>query len=576
MMDPLFRARTLGATPNPNQLMYLALHQDYSSHFVGDGPIPTEEECADIIIKRLLRVQHYGPLEHGQITINFGGLPHSVMQQARTHRGEVAGDISFDCQCLTYDTEVTFVDKRGRKKKTLKIGEIYKRWQSIPSYSDKAKKMRVRSLDEAKNVFTIGHIEDVIFSGINPVYEVTLADGKKLVATKNHKIYTPSGWKFLSDINVGDDVMVNGQPLKDADKTYQNKEWLLSHFCSGLIPREVAAIAGCSTEAVKKWAYHHRLTWQKRQWNKGIKYSISISDEERERRRRHARELLGAIEKPRGKDHPSWKADVPEEKRVYYWLKYNRSRIIAEKGGLCSQCGSNQKIHVHHIVPVRSDFSLAYCEDNMELLCSSCHASHHKSQICAHPAKVISIQYVGNKPTYDLSMKSPHHNFVANGIVVHNSFRYTGDPIAELGRIVSQQIMGPEFDDHDRLEKLFYVRPVGEYRNRDGGTYVQTDQTRNLQRYELFRQVQFYAKNREAGMPYEMARGYIAFDYRQHFVMSANTRTIMHLLDMRHKKDAQLECQQWAELLFREFKAWNPILAQWYEDNRLGKGRLAP
>lgn len=34
---------------------------------------------------------------------------------------------------------------------------------------------------------------------------------------------------------------------------------------------------------------------------------------------------------------------------------------------------------------------------------------------------VKSISYVGVEDTYDLVMKDPHHNFVANGIVVHNS-----------------------------------------------------------------------------------------------------------------------------------------------------------
>jgi RecA/RadA recombinase len=35
--------------------------------------------------------------------------------------------------------------------------------------------------------------------------------------------------------------------------------------------------------------------------------------------------------------------------------------------------------------------------------------------------KINDIQYVGEQDTYDLVCKEPHHNFVANGIVVHNS-----------------------------------------------------------------------------------------------------------------------------------------------------------
>ena len=252
-MDKLIRAKTLSATTNPNQIIYAAMHQDYSSSFVADEELPDEETCADIIIKRLLKVSHWGPLEHGQVAIGFGFFPHSVMQQVRTHRGEKAGDISFDC----------------------------------------------------------------------------------------------------------------------------------------------------------------------------------------------------------------------------------------------------------------------------------------------------------------------------------SSFRYTGDPIAELGREMGDPSVekGLYFG---RIEELFYVRPEGEYINRRGQQFTQTLETRVEQLRFIADGVINYARNVDAGMPYEMARGFLPFDYRQHFVMSANTRTVFHLLDMRHKRDAQIECQWWAALLFEEFIKWNPYLAAWYEENRLGKGRLAP
>ncbi len=35
---------------------------------------------------------------------------------------------------------------------------------------------------------------------------------------------------------------------------------------------------------------------------------------------------------------------------------------------------------------------------------------------------VVSVHYVGLRQTYDLGIAGPWHNFVANGLVVHNSF----------------------------------------------------------------------------------------------------------------------------------------------------------
>lgn len=34
--------------------------------------------------------------------------------------------------------------------------------------------------------------------------------------------------------------------------------------------------------------------------------------------------------------------------------------------------------------------------------------------------KVLAIRYIGVKDTYDIKMKAPYHNFIANGVVVHN------------------------------------------------------------------------------------------------------------------------------------------------------------
>jgi thymidylate synthase (FAD) len=97
-----FRVETIAATPNPQQCIYAAMHQDYSEGFVladRDG-WPDERRAGEICVKRLLAGErgHYGPLEHPQITLNVGWFPHSVMQQARTHRVGV----SFDVQSMRY------------------------------------------------------------------------------------------------------------------------------------------------------------------------------------------------------------------------------------------------------------------------------------------------------------------------------------------------------------------------------------------------------------------------------------------------------------------------------------------
>ena len=77
-------------------------------------------------------------------------------------------------------------------------------------------------------------------------------------------------------------------------------------------------------------------------------------------------------------------------------------------------------------------------------------------------------------------------------------------------------------------------------------------------------------------MSEEHARGKLPFDYRQHFVVSFSLRALLHFLDLRFKKDAQLEIQQLCNLIWPHVEDWVPAVAKWYERNRLGKARLAP
>ena len=97
-----FRVELIAATPNPQQCVYAGMHQDYSEGFVWADRTewPDETRAGEICVKRLLSGErgHYGPLEHAQIVLNVGWFPHSVMQQARTHRVGV----SFDVQSMRY------------------------------------------------------------------------------------------------------------------------------------------------------------------------------------------------------------------------------------------------------------------------------------------------------------------------------------------------------------------------------------------------------------------------------------------------------------------------------------------
>ena len=62
-----FRVDLIAATPNPQQCVYAAMHQDYSEGFVAADRAnwPDEQRAGEICVKRLLSGErgHYGPME---------------------------------------------------------------------------------------------------------------------------------------------------------------------------------------------------------------------------------------------------------------------------------------------------------------------------------------------------------------------------------------------------------------------------------------------------------------------------------------------------------------------------------
>jgi thymidylate synthase (FAD) len=144
------------------------------------------------------------------------------------------------------------------------------------------------------------------------------------------------------------------------------------------------------------------------------------------------------------------------------------------------------------------------------------------------------------------------------------SMRYTGARVSEVAQGLRD------------VEEIFYLRPIGNYSDRQGKKYPYTAEQRTADLAWCLEAAKRYQADIEAGWSEEHARGKLPFDYRQHFVVSFNVRSFMHFLDLRGKKDAQLEIQAMCDLMWPHFQDWVPGIAQWYEKTRMGKARLSP
>jgi thymidylate synthase (FAD) len=143
------------------------------------------------------------------------------------------------------------------------------------------------------------------------------------------------------------------------------------------------------------------------------------------------------------------------------------------------------------------------------------------------------------------------------------SFRYTSESVLRI-------------EDISQVEQSFYFRTAQAWRDRSGHLYFYTEEERNADIENTYRSVERYKYLIGVGVAEEHAREVLTTNYRQHFVVSFNCRSLMHFLDLRGNLDAQWEIRQLSEGLLAEALLWMPEIFGWYKDKRFGKAKLSP
>ena len=114
-------------------------------------------------------------------------------------------------------------------------------------------------------------------------------------------------------------------------------------------------------------------------------------------------------ERMSGSNNHNWSDDKTE----------GAARRIARlrlKKDYCELCGATGNLEQHHW----DKNPLNYDESNLITLCIPCHkAVHGISKKAVFQDEIVSITYAGKEEVYDIEMQGVH-NFVANGLVVHN------------------------------------------------------------------------------------------------------------------------------------------------------------
>jgi len=83
-----------------------------------------------------------------------------------------------------------------------------------------------------------------------------------------------------------------------------------------------------------------------------------------------------------------------------------------------------------------------------------------------------------------------------------------------------------------------------------------------------------YEQMVEDGVPKEDARFILPVATPVNMTFSGNARTMMHVLNLRQKANAQFPIRQLAELITQELEEWMPYMAKWWREN--GPLRISP
>jgi thymidylate synthase (FAD) len=379
------------------------------------------------------------------------------------------------------------------------------------------------------------------------------------------------------------------------EEPYASKAWLQAQWVDrGLSADKIARDCGASVSTIRKWLRVHGLTnhpahdshpmYRPRHvpWNLGKTYRLGP--------RQISPTHLAIIRATRaGSASNFWKSGVSSDREgIGRWTTQIAMTVHERNHWTCQLCHHQKPtLHAHHIVPVWADPTRARDSSNLTTLCDACHREVHKNErayvemlggapvaaewikkarvgwnrlTVARLAKIKTFEYLGNRMTYDLEVDGPFHNFVANGIVTHNSVneysaRYSIVP-DEYEVPPSEEVRHQSTRSRQGRGEALPPKVVEGFR---------TDLERiSKEAYAA------YSKALEAGVARETARLVLPVSYYTQWYWKIDLWNLFHFLSLRLDPHAQEEIRLYAAELAKLARVVCPIAFEAFEDYSLG------
>jgi len=175
--------------------------------------------------------------------------------------------------------------------------------------------------------------------------------------------------------------------------------------------------------------------------------------------------------------------------------------------------------------------------------------------------EVTEIEYLGEIETYDVEVEGPHHNFIANGIVTHNSVNETSTRYSIA--IDSSQTTAP---DAWRIQAVDNKQGSDGFLNPTAGatlTQAETDFKNNAR--------DVYNQRLEQGVAREQARKDLPLCTYTEAYWKMDLHNLLHFLALRMDPHAQKEIRDYATVIGEEIVSrWVPLAWEAFQDYRMG------
>lgn len=459
------------------------------------------------LVEYLMKNKHNSPLEMIEAWFELK-VPIFLARQIHRHR-------TF---CLSGDTNLIFNRPCDGTAYRYKLQNFVTAWGN-PSQRPKLAQMQLRMVTKENNISTTNVI-DAWYSGKKECFKIVLEDGRSIVASENHKFKVGNEYIKLADLTMQDQLVVvkpKGIPVENKIPEYTQEELTKEIWNSVIENYEISNLG-----RVRSW--YSQGSTQKKETPTLKKISLNKNN-------RAVVNIGGKV--------------------------YQVSKLVAE-----AFLAPSEQPYVCH----RNDNTLDNRHTNLyygNAIDNSLDSAKNgsKRKLTTATVSILSIESIGIKDTYDISVAAPEHNFVANDIVVHNCYNE-----------VSAR--------YSVLPEEWYIPEVVGGKPTNGMKQGQEDNLPvekqiNFQNYlaDTCRSSYFlYEAALDDGIAPEHARLFLHVNHYTHFIMKGNLHNWMNFLSLRLDRHAQIEARHYANAIYDLLKQYLPETMKLFDKHR----RLVP